>query len=306
LGQVAVLLLALSLVALGSCDKVPLLAPSGSTITLFANPTTIGLNGTSSVTALVYESGGTAVQNGTLVSFFTNLGTFTPSEAQTHNGSVTVSFQAGEQTGDAVINAVCGPAKLNGTVTITVTTGATVTVGDVVLSATPATVPAGGGTITLTAFVADSTGAPIPGVSVAFTTTAGSLSQPVVATDLNGEAATTLTTSVQTTVTATAGGQTASATIGVTAALAVTLAATPTSTTTNVPVTFTATASAPGGGTVPPIVQYQWNFGDGTTATTSGPQTSHAYATTGLKVATVTAVATNGATAVGRVEVVIN
>jgi hypothetical protein len=119
--RTTVLLLAVSLVAWAACDKVPLTAPTGSTITLHVNPTTVAASGSADVTAVVLESGGTNVQNGTQVSFYTTLGTIEPSQGQTRNGAVTVKFRAGAQTGDAGITAVSGAATLTAAVTITVT-----------------------------------------------------------------------------------------------------------------------------------------------------------------------------------------
>jgi PKD repeat protein len=60
-------------------------------------------------------------------------------------------------------------------------------------------------------------------------------------------------------------------------------------------VTFTAAAAA-----TTPAVQfqrYEWDFGDGTSATTSGATTTHIYRSSGFKTATVTAVAVDGRTA---------
>ena len=128
------LLTALASLSLASaCDKVPLLAPSGSVITLFATAPNVGLNGTIEIVATVIEQGvtatptappangaatpggttstsgqpgaGTPVQNGTLVSFTTTLGRIEPSEARTQNGQVRVKFIPGGQSGPATITA---------------------------------------------------------------------------------------------------------------------------------------------------------------------------------------------------------
>ena len=97
------------LVVATACDKVPLLAPTGSVISLFPAASSVPLNGTVEIVATVIENGvastpttststgtgttgtgtttpttpttstragaGTPVQNGTLVSFTTTLGT---------------------------------------------------------------------------------------------------------------------------------------------------------------------------------------------------------------------------------------
>jgi hypothetical protein len=119
--QTALLLFAVSLVTWAACDKVPLTAPTGSTITLQVSSTSVAVNGSVDVTAIVLESGGVTVHNGTTVWFTTTLGSFEPSQAETHNGTVTVKFRAGTQTGDAQISAVSGAATLSGAVNVTVT-----------------------------------------------------------------------------------------------------------------------------------------------------------------------------------------
>src|SRR6266496_112581 len=99
-------LLALPLALVAACDKVPLLAPTGSVITLLATTTTVSLNSQVTIVATVIENGsapagtgtgtgtgtssrsgaGTPVQNGTLITFTTTIGTIEPAEARTHNG----------------------------------------------------------------------------------------------------------------------------------------------------------------------------------------------------------------------------
>src|SRR6478609_11215279 len=57
-----------------ACDRVPLTSPTGSTIALSVDRDTLPLNGQATVTAVVTEVSGTAVQNGTSVTFQTSLG----------------------------------------------------------------------------------------------------------------------------------------------------------------------------------------------------------------------------------------
>ena len=116
----AVLTALASLSLVSACDKVPLLAPSGSVITLFPTAQSVGVNGQVEIVATVIEQGvaatpptngngggttttnqpgaGTPVQNGTLVSFTTTLGRIEPSEARTQNGQVRVRFIASNQS----------------------------------------------------------------------------------------------------------------------------------------------------------------------------------------------------------------
>src|SRR6188508_1874453 len=134
LGLVAALAVAVA------CDKVPLLAPTGSVISVFAAANTVPLNGDIEIVANVIENGtaqsapstptngqpgtgttgttstttagaGTPVQNGTLVSFTTTIGRIEPSEARTNNGQVRVRFFSGTQSGTATITAFSGGAS---------------------------------------------------------------------------------------------------------------------------------------------------------------------------------------------------
>jgi len=75
--------------------------------------------------------------------------------------------------------------------------------------------------------------------------------------------------------------------------LAVSISASPTSGNTPLTVSFTASAS---GGT-PPYENYQWNFGDGNTATTSSSTTTHTYTTAGSYQAFVVVTDSNAVTA---------
>src|SRR5438067_3994852 len=98
---------ALPLALAAGCDRLPLLAPTGSVITLLPATNTVSLNSEVTITATVIENGtasggtgtgtgtgtttttrsgaGTPVQNGTLITFTTTIGTIEPSEARTHN-----------------------------------------------------------------------------------------------------------------------------------------------------------------------------------------------------------------------------
>lgn len=178
-----------------SCDKLPLLAPSAATITLTTNSSIVQSNGTAEMRATVLESGGTPVQNGTTVSFTTNLGTLSPQDARTVNGVATVQFVANGASGIAEIQAASGGAKpadsANPALKITVGAAAT---GRVTVSASPSTVASPGGTSTIVANVVDTAGNPLRSVAVSFSTTAGSLSSGVATTDSSGNAQTTLTT----------------------------------------------------------------------------------------------------------------
>src|SRR6266542_2927972 len=72
-----------------ACEKVPLLAPSGSLITITASTTALPVNGTAQLVAQVIEAAGTPPHSGTQVTFTTTLGTIEPAAALTDaNGQV--------------------------------------------------------------------------------------------------------------------------------------------------------------------------------------------------------------------------
>src|SRR4051812_11811126 len=66
-----------------ACQRVPLLAPSGSLITLTTTVTTLPVNGTAAIYAQVIEPSGTPPQHGTHIVFTTSLGNVLPSEVET-------------------------------------------------------------------------------------------------------------------------------------------------------------------------------------------------------------------------------
>ncbi len=196
------------------CDKVPLFAPSSSTITLAAGTQNMATNTVTDIRAFVVETGGSPVQNDTVVYFSSSLGSLVPNQAGTKDGVATVQFQSGSTTGQAQVSALSGAAKLAAALTITITQSGSA-VAKIVLIATPGFVSVGGGSVTLTATVTDASGNPVVGVPVTFTASAGTLSNSVAQSDLNGQASVTLTTKDQTTVTASAGGATATTVVTV-------------------------------------------------------------------------------------------
>jgi adhesin/invasin len=223
----AVLLTVSSLLAI-TCERVPLLAPSGSTITLTSSNTAVPVNGTTQLIAQVIEASGTAPHSGTTVTFTTSLGTIQPSQAETDSsGRATTTFSAGNSNGTAVITAISGGAGGGATTGTGSTTTATsnnvvriavgsAAVGRVSINANPALLGSIGGTSFISASVYDVNGNPLPSAPVSFTTTAGSLASTTVLTDTNGMANTTLQTVVTATVTATVGSSAPAAGTGTT------------------------------------------------------------------------------------------
>jgi len=106
-------LVLLSLCLLQGCENLPLLAPTGTTIVVVASDPVIALYGESVITAVVTESNGTAVQNGTLVTFSTTLGTLAPQESRTQAGRVVTRLLGGKTAGIAMISAFSGASTSN-------------------------------------------------------------------------------------------------------------------------------------------------------------------------------------------------
>src|SRR5262245_15085750 len=206
--RVVLLGFALAPLAVGvGCQKVPLLAPTGSTIVLTATTNAMSANATTPIVAQVIEAAGTPPHEGTQITFTTTLGSMNPSEALTDiNGQVTTMFVAGGQNGTAIIAALSGGASTGAAGSLKIFVG-TAAVGRVSVNANPLAVPATGGSSTVTALVLDVNGNPLVGTPVGFTTTAGALSSSLSLTNGNGTATSVLTTSAQATVTASVGAQ---------------------------------------------------------------------------------------------------
>jgi hypothetical protein len=238
----AAFITAMSLAA--ACDKMPLLAPTGTIITLIPTSNVVPVGGEVDIIATVIEQGvastptttpdtttttttattragaGTPVQNGTLVSFTTTLGRIEPSEARTQNGQVRVKFISNGQSGTARVTAYSGGAS--GTLeNLLIGTAAA---SRLLVSANPQSLGSSGGTAEVTALVQDVGGTGLRGVPVTFTTTAGSVSPSTAITDDSGVARTTISTNREAVVTAQAGDKTGTATIRVSAPIGLTLA----------------------------------------------------------------------------------
>jgi hypothetical protein len=285
--------LAAGLLAAG-CDKVPLLAPSNTTIRLISNVSVLPTNGTTDITAVVIESAGTPVQNGTVVTFTSSLGTTEPREARTTNGQVTVRYNSGSQSGTAKVGAFSGGSKSEDLEILVGSAAA----GGLSLRANPAIVPSTGGSAEIIATVVDTGGNPLRGAAVTFSTTFGTLSSASAISDSAGEARTQLSTNVEARVTARVGGGTTASTGEVT----VQARSVPTVTLTvanngvgevGSPTIFT--LEPPAAATSNAIREVIVNFGDGTVRNLGSllARTTVAYAYSRPGVYTVTATATD-------------
>lgn len=269
----AVAFIAIAAVVATSCDKVPLTSPTGSTISVAVDRNIIPVNGQATVIATVIESAGTAVHNGTVVSFLTTMGRMEPPEAQTVNGRATAIYIAPSVSGTAVINAFSGSASTgsgnssSGGVSVQVGSAA-VGSGGVSINVAPSTVPQNGGTVTVSARVLDTANNPLANVAVLFSTDQGTLSSTTATTDSTGSASTQLTTNRVTKVTATVGAQKGEFTVNVVTAPTVTIVSNTASPIVGAPVSFTVTPST--AATANPIQRIVVDFGDGQTQTLTG------------------------------------
>lgn len=295
----------LMFLGLAACDKVPLTAPTDSQITLSVSQTTVPVNGTIDVIAAVIEAGGTAVHDGTTVTFTGGLGTFAPLEAQTIGGLARSVFR-GTTSGTVKIGAFSGGAKAE---EVEVKVGAAAA-GSVSLQVVPASVGQNGGSVSVTALVLDTDGNALRGVPVVFSTDFGTLSNANVISDANGYATTNLITTRQATVTARAGTITSAVfTVTVSTAPTVTIAPAAGSTpTVGVPVAFTVTLPAPGAGTSP-VQSVFIDFGDGQTQTlgaiTGSVGVTHTYNTPGGYTISARATDINGGVGVSSTSIVV-
>jgi hypothetical protein len=289
-------LLSLALLAFASCDKVPLLAPTGSSVTLTINTTSLPLNGTAEITAVVVEAAGTAPHNGTVVTFTSTLGAIEPREARTTNGLATATFRAGGTSGTARLGAVSGEASAE-IVEIQIG-GAAANAISLRAEPGPST-----GTVTIVATVVDEGGNPLRGVVVAFSADNGQVSPGSATTDNNGEARTTVTTGGQTVVTARVGQTSQTITIPTASA---TLAVTTTNPEVGVAVNFTFTPS--GTASFRDVVI---DFGDGSPTQSLGPVSgtqsfSHIYRQRGTYTVRATATTAQGLSSESRISLTVN
>jgi hypothetical protein len=120
----------LLVVGLAACAGVLFTAPPGSTINLIASPPFVASDGgVSVITAIVIEPAGTPVADGTVVLFFTDIGSIEP-QGKTRNGIARVNFTSDSRSGVATIQAISGgSAQTIATTPASTTTPTTVTSG---------------------------------------------------------------------------------------------------------------------------------------------------------------------------------
>lgn len=317
--RVIVPLLLLPFALLASCDKVPLLAPTGTVINLFPATTSVSLNSEVTIIATVIENGvaasgsggptggtttrsgnGTPVQNGTVVSFTTTIGRIEPSDARTSNGQVNVRLITAGTSGTATITAYSGGASSQTTLKV-----GTAAVKTVLVTTVPQVLGSSGGSVMVIATALDEGGSPVGGVPLIFSADKGTVTPSTASTDASGSATATLSTTATAKVKATAGTIVSNeASVTVNAFALAKFSATPTSTSAGVPVVFTVTPTSGAN-----ISNVRIDFGDGD-FTNLGPitgeqSTSHPYNSSGIFKARATATDAASGTSVLTTDVIV-
>ena len=330
---------------MGACTRVPLVAPSGTVMSLLSTTNVLPVNGSTDIIAILIRNGtatttstgtpgttppatpaasnastGTPVHDGTVVDFTTTLGHLEPTETTTSAGSATVKLVADGRSGVATVTAYSGGASK----TVTVNIGAAAA-ARIVMTAQPQALPASGGNSTVTANVQDQQGNPISGVPVSFSVTAGtaSLSVPSAVTDPYGNATTMVsatssgasgTTTGSVTITGTAGGGTGATGSAAPTAGTVTITFAPHETISITPVGSTITVSTPMAFTVTPgangiVTDVTVDFGDGGTtdlgALSAAQTVGYIYGSVRSFTATATATFADGFTTSQSVPIVV-
>lgn len=298
---------ALTVAVVMACDRVPLTSPTGSTIVVTIDKDTLPLGGSATVIAVVTESAGTAVHNGTMVTFQPSIGRTDPVEAPTVNGKATVTFLAGSTSGAGVIHAFSGGARTGsgnssaGGASVKVGTAGVERIG---VRAEPLNVPVTGGTVVIIATLFDAAGNSIINTPITFSSDFGSLSSSIATTDANGEARVSLTTNRTTVVTVNAGAKSQPFTLQALSPPTITITCTGTTFNVGVPVSCTLKPQASGNSTSSaPIQNVTINWGDGSGERPIGVVTgdtvvAHTFTTPGVYQLTAAVTDTNSQRAV--------
>ncbi len=161
---------ALYLAVFAACDKTNPVAPSGTLITISANPDRIPSDGSSEIRVVALRPNGTPVSSGTLVRLATTLGSIPPSVPVDDRGEALAMLEANGQFGAATISASTGGSE---TATVVVQVG--LSPASVTVQVTPNSVPETGGEADLLTIVRDDRGQPLEKAEVNFRTQIGTL-----------------------------------------------------------------------------------------------------------------------------------
>jgi hypothetical protein len=187
------------------CDKASPVAPSGTTLSVSANPSSISLNGTSTITVIGRQPNGNPLNPGTEVRFSADRGSIDPLATIQSGGVATATFHSDNRSGTAHITAATGAAGTGtsgsgGTSSATVDIQVGLSSGDkptLIVSVSPSTVPVNG-TSTVTVIARNADGSPAAaGQPVILTTNLGSITPNRPLTQSDGTATATLKAGAQ-------------------------------------------------------------------------------------------------------------
>ncbi len=177
-------LLCLLAPALG-CDKASPVAPAGSILSLSANPTKIGLNGSSTITVVGRKPDGNPLNPGTEIRLSSDLGTLSPSIVEVDSGGrATATLRGDGRSGPAKITAATADATVEATIQIGESAETKPTV---LVSVNPSVIPTTGFS-DITVIARNSDGSPASDQRVILTTNLGNLTNPNPRTGADGRA----------------------------------------------------------------------------------------------------------------------
>src|SRR4051812_25276413 len=192
---VAGLLLVVSLLPVAGCDKATPVAPSGTVLTISANPTQIALNGTSTITVVGRKPDGNPLNPGTEIRLTAERGTLPSIVTVDSSGTATAVFHADSRAGAVKVSAATGggDAKADTSVQVGQSTDQKPTV---LVSVNPSVIPINGSS-TITVIGRNVDGSPAAGQRVTLTSNLGTLSRTSVPLDSNGTGTAMLTATAQ-------------------------------------------------------------------------------------------------------------
>lgn len=178
--------------ALGGCgiEKNSMVAPSGVVVDVAPPEALVVVNTSAPLSIKLATPDGAPVQDGTEVWLTATRGDLESRKVRAQGGVANVIFRAPAESG--MVQIVASSGDVRGQLDLAV---ASAPVSKVMLSASPAFLPADGGSTDVIATALSPQGQPVSGAPVKFQTTAGTVSPATAVTDGNGKARTTLQTS---------------------------------------------------------------------------------------------------------------
>ena len=189
-------LLSAIMLTVAACDKATPVAPVGTILAVSANPSRIGVNGTSTVTVFGRKPDGNPLNRGTEIRLSSSLGTIPSLVTVDDAGAATAILRGDGRAGDATITATTGDGTVSTTAVVQIGESAT-TKPIVLVSASPNNIPVQS-TATVTIIARNSDGSPVgAGQQVILTTTLGTLTPNRPTTRADGTATATFNAGIQ-------------------------------------------------------------------------------------------------------------